>query len=104
VRMARHCENGQAVAEFLKDKSLKLVVDPVMISTSGAKLLKDDAVQVLCRELFPRASLLTPNLDEAVYLLEHPIRNRSELSDAARELYQRFGFASRETSFPYLFS
>lgn len=78
-------------AEFLKDKSLKLVVDPVMISTSGAKLLQSDAVQVLCRELFPLASLLTPNLDEAVYLLDHPIRNRSELSDAARELYQRFG-------------
>ena len=89
--MLYNAELIHAVAEFLKDKSVKLVVDPVMISTSGAELMQSDAVQVLCRELFPLASLLTPNLDEAAYLLRHPIQNRSELSAAARELYQLFG-------------
>lgn len=78
------------VAAFLQQHPVPLVLDPVMISTSRAQLLKADAVQTMCTELFPLANILTPNLDEAAYLLGHPIQNRDEHHTAARELYQHF--------------
>ena len=79
------------LASFLKEHPVKLVLDPVMISTSGSELLQVDAVQTMCEELFPLADLLTPNLDESVRLLGHAIENQKELQSAARELYDKFG-------------
>src|SRR5262245_21065344 len=58
----------EAVADFLGEQDVPLVVDPVMVAASGAKLLQDDAVSVLVRELFPRATVVTPNLHEACAL------------------------------------
>jgi hydroxymethylpyrimidine/phosphomethylpyrimidine kinase len=54
-----------AVAEFLADHRPPLVVDPVMVASSGAKLLQDDAVEALTKRLFPLATVVTPNLHEA---------------------------------------
>jgi hydroxymethylpyrimidine/phosphomethylpyrimidine kinase len=55
----------EAVAGFLEERSVPLVVDPVMVASSGARLLRDDAVEVLVRRLFPLATVITPNLHEA---------------------------------------
>jgi hydroxymethylpyrimidine/phosphomethylpyrimidine kinase len=54
-----------AVADFLAEHRVPLVVDPVMLASSGAKLLQDDAVETLVTRLFPLATLVTPNLSEA---------------------------------------
>jgi len=64
----------------------KLVVDPVMISTSGATLSDDATAQAMVRLLFPRALLVTPNLPEASHLLGRRIARRDEMEAAAREL------------------
>lgn len=56
------------VADFLHQRRVPLVVDPVMIASSGAKLLLDDAVDTLVSRLFPLATVVTPNLSEAIAL------------------------------------
>ena len=63
-----------------------VVLDPVMVSTSGHRLIQSDTAQVLVSELFPRASLVTPNLDEAALLLGRPIASEDELDAAATDL------------------
>jgi hydroxymethylpyrimidine/phosphomethylpyrimidine kinase len=55
----------ETVADFLSDHRVPLVVDPVMVASSGAKLLEDDAVESLVSSLFPLATVVTPNLLEA---------------------------------------
>ncbi|WP_454762639.1 bifunctional hydroxymethylpyrimidine kinase/phosphomethylpyrimidine kinase [Cupriavidus campinensis] len=64
----------------------RLVVDPVMISTSGAILSDDATSQAMVRLLFPRAMLVTPNLPEASYLLGRRIARRAEMEAAAADL------------------
>jgi hydroxymethylpyrimidine/phosphomethylpyrimidine kinase len=58
----------ETVAGFLDGRGVTLVVDPVMVASSGAKLLRDDAVQTLVARLFPLATVVTPNLQEAEVL------------------------------------
>jgi hydroxymethylpyrimidine/phosphomethylpyrimidine kinase len=70
-----------------------LVVDPVMVSTSGAQLLKPAAVKALCEVLLPLATLITPNLDEAEILMGEKLRSVTDLRAAARALHARFGCA-----------
>ena len=70
-----------------------LVVDPVMVATSGDRLLQDDAIALYRERLFPRAALVTPNLDEARVLLGGDIANVSEMLVAGRELAARYGCA-----------
>jgi hydroxymethylpyrimidine/phosphomethylpyrimidine kinase len=84
-----------AVAEVLSCLPQRplLVVDPVMIATSGDALLQPDAVAAYETLLFPMATLLTPNLDEAGALLRRKISRRQELADAAQELSGRYGCA-----------
>jgi hydroxymethylpyrimidine/phosphomethylpyrimidine kinase len=73
------------VADYLDERSVPLVVDPVMIASSGAKLLEDDAVDSLVARLFPLATVVTPNLDEAVALVGRKAPRR-ELAEALVEL------------------
>lgn len=84
-----------AVARFLKahGRGIPLVVDPVMVATSGAVLLRPEAVSALTRQLFPLATLLTPNLAEAEHLLGETISTTQAMHDAAQELHTRFGCA-----------
>ena len=63
-----------------------IVLDPVMIATSGARLLADDAIQTLRRKLLPMASVLTPNLPEAEALLEREIRDVDAMRTACDDL------------------
>src|SRR5438045_9234998 len=58
-------ESIETVADFLEQHRVPLVVDPVMLASSGARLLQDDAVETLVSRLFPLATIVTPNLNEA---------------------------------------
>ena len=71
----------------------RLVVDPVMVATSGARLLQPAALRVLQAVLFPLATVVTPNLAEAEVLLGCRIRTVPELRAAARALADRYGVA-----------
>lgn len=69
------------------------VIDPVMIATSGATLLEEDAVDALRKQLLSLATLLTPNLPEAAVLLDKTVSTPDEQRDAARRLSDMFGCA-----------
>ena len=71
-----------------------LVVDPVMVSTSGARLLKEDAEKTLKEKLLPLATLATPNLDEAEILAGQKIRSPEDLRSAARQIVSRYSCAA----------
>jgi hydroxymethylpyrimidine/phosphomethylpyrimidine kinase len=91
-------ENVSVVANFFqnskfKTKSLKLVVDPVMVSTSGARLLQPAAEKILNEKLLPLAALVTPNLSEAEILSGQKISSVEEMRAAARRIHSRFGGA-----------
>jgi hydroxymethylpyrimidine/phosphomethylpyrimidine kinase len=75
----------ETVADFLEGRGVPLVVDPVMVASSGAKLLEDDAVDALVRRLFPLATVVTPNLPEARALTGRDAPRR-ELAEALVEL------------------
>lgn len=70
-----------------------LVVDPVMVATSGDPLITPDAIAAYTGILFPMATVITPNLDEAAVLLGRPLRKLEELVPAAAELHSRYGCA-----------
>ena len=76
----------ETVAEFLERHPVPLVVDPVLIASSGAQLLQDDAVETLVQRLFPLAAVVTPNLPEAETLTGLPGASRRELAERLVEL------------------
>jgi hydroxymethylpyrimidine/phosphomethylpyrimidine kinase len=63
-----------------------VVLDPVMVATSGDRLIEEATVEVLRQELFPRASVITPNLDEAALLLGRPLADADALDAAAADM------------------
>jgi hydroxymethylpyrimidine/phosphomethylpyrimidine kinase len=83
----------EAVADYLANHPVPLVVDPVMVASSGAKLLQDDAIDMLVARLFPLATVVTPNLHEAQVLARRVQgpgpRTRLELAEAVHELGAR---------------
>lgn len=89
IGMVNDAETIFAIAETLKAYSLPhLVVDPVMVSTSGSRLMQDDALDVFCRELLPLATLLTPNVPEAEVLSGIKITDKGSMDKAARRVLQ----------------
>ena len=84
----------KAVADILtKHPDLALVVDPVMVASTGDPLLEPDALAAYRESLLPLARVITPNLPEAEVLLGREIPDESALEAAARELADRFGTA-----------
>ena len=80
------------IAESLKKWGARnIVVDPVMVSTSGARLIADDAVRTLAEELLPLAVLATPNIPEAEILAGLKISDEAGMTEAARVICERFG-------------
>jgi len=85
--------NVEVVAEWFANRRLPLVVDPVMLSTSGAVLLRPSAVKVLQKKLLPVAKLVTPNVPEAEALTGLRIREPEDLRTAVRTLFEKYGCA-----------
>jgi hydroxymethylpyrimidine/phosphomethylpyrimidine kinase len=93
--MLHSTANVRAVAHFFRrGQRPPLVVDPVMVSTSGVRLLKPAAIALLKETLLPLATLVTPNLDEAEILAGGKLSSVEDLRGAARELHRRFGCAA----------
>ena len=79
------------IAERLQHyKAENIVVDPVMVATSGSRLLEEDAVDTLKKELLPIATVITPNIPEAEALTGLQITNADSMEEAAHKLYESF--------------
>lgn len=80
------------IAEKLTFYNAKnVVVDPVMVATSGAKLISDDAVKLLTEKLFPVASLITPNIPETEALTGFTVSSKQDMENAAKKIYDKYG-------------
>lgn len=79
-------------AALRKYEAKHVVVDPVMVATSGARLIKEEAVAAL-EQLFALAEIITPNLPELSLLVGREITTKAEMKEAAKELHQRYGCA-----------
>jgi len=82
-----------AVADALAGVEAPIVLDPVMIATSGAALIAPDAVAAMRARLFPLATLITPNLPELAQLAGRPITSHEAMVEAAHDLAQSTGAA-----------
>ena len=67
-----------------------IVVDPVMVATSGDRLISADAVEALCKELLPRAAIITPNIPEVEIMIGREITDAAGMEQAAVMIYERF--------------
>ncbi len=84
----------EVVAEKLRAHAdIAKVIDPVMVATSGARLITDDAIKALKEKLLPLATVITPNVPEAETLSGLPLRCRADVREAARRLNGTFGCA-----------
>ena len=84
----------ETIAEKLKEYGAKnIVVDPVMVSTSGSKLLKDEAIESLKTCLFPLATVITPNIPEAEVIADTVIKDEKGMERAAQTIYKSYGCA-----------
>ena len=91
IGMVSDKELIKVIAAKLRQYEAKnIVVDPVMVATSGAKLISDDAADILKEELFPLASVLTPNIPEAEELIGRKITSAEEMIDAAKEISEKY--------------
>ena len=77
-------------ATLKKYNAKNIVVDPVMVATSGAKLISDEAIEILKAELLPLATVITPNIPEAEVLSGMTIKNEEDMIKAAKAIYEKF--------------
>ena len=90
--MVASSELIRVIAQKLKEYGAKnIVVDPVMVATSGAKLISDDAIETLKLELLPLADVITPNIPEAEVLSGMTIKNEDDMIAAAKVICEKFG-------------
>jgi hydroxymethylpyrimidine/phosphomethylpyrimidine kinase len=80
-----------AVAKAVRGIEAPLIVDPVIVATSGDRLLEADAIEAYKHKLFPLASLITPNIDEAEQLLGTKINDRESFFHSGQQLEAKFG-------------
>ena len=94
IGMVSSAELIQVIADKLTEYDAKnIVVDPVMVATSGARLISDDAIAVLKEKLLPLALLSTPNIPEAEVLSGMEIHSPEDMEKAAGRIYDEFGGA-----------
>ena len=77
--------------KFKEYKAENIVVDPVMVATSGARLISEDAIETLKKELLPLATLITPNIPEAEVLSEMKITDEARMVEAAKKSVKILG-------------
>lgn len=80
----------ESVAEIVRKYAIELVVDPVMVSTSGTALLEAAAVSAMKEKIFPLASWITPNIPEAELICQRKLDTPDDLAGAALQLYKQF--------------
>lgn len=91
IGMVSSREMIEMIARKLKEYDAKqIVVDPVMVATSGAKLISQDAIETMKKELFPLASVLTPNIPEAEILSCMDIANKEDMEKVAERIGQKY--------------
>lgn len=94
IGMVSSAELIQVIADKLTEYDAKnIVVDPVMVATSGARLISEDAIAVLKEKLLPLALLSTPNIPEAEVLSGMEIHSPEDMEKAAGRIYDAFGCA-----------
>ena len=94
IGMVSSKEIIEVIAAKLKEYNAKnIVVDPVMVATSGSSLMKDDAAFALCKQLLPLASIITPNIPEAEVLSGIKIENQQDMIKAAEKISESFAGA-----------
>ena len=94
IGMVSSAELIRVIADKLRHYGAKhIVVDPVMVATSGARLLREDAVDAMKECLLPLAEVLTPNIPEAEILAGMPIRSPEDMTTAARIISEQYGCA-----------
>lgn len=81
------------VADILRDYKLPLVIDPVMIASSGDSLIQQETITALEEHLLPLATLVTPNMDEASVLTKTPLHSLEDNTSAALELARRYNLS-----------
>ena len=92
IGMLHSAEIVTVVAEELRKYAIKnVVLDPVMVSTSGHRLIEDSAVGVLQSALMPLARIITPNIPEAEILLGRSISQQESMPEAAKSLAEKYG-------------
>jgi hydroxymethylpyrimidine/phosphomethylpyrimidine kinase len=92
--MLHSVEVIECVASLLAEyKISNIVLDPVMVATSGDKLIQDEAISALQEKLFPLARLITPNIPEAEIISGQKISNKDQLGDTAEQLARRFNLS-----------
>ena len=92
IGMVSEAELIRVIARKLKEyRASHIVLDPVMVATSGAKLISDDAISSLTEYLLPLAELITPNITEAEQLSGRAITSEEDMISAAREISSRYG-------------
>ena len=95
IGMVSSVEIIEVIADRLSAwNATNVVVDPVMVATSGARLIAEDAAEALTRRLFPLATVITPNIPEATALLDYEVDSERTQQNAAMLLTRRFGCAS----------
>lgn len=92
IGMVANSRQMHVIAETLRGYNAKnIVVDPVMVSTSGSRLMKTEAVNALTEEIFPLATVITPNIPEAEVLCGKQIRCKEDMMKAAKGIYKKYG-------------
>lgn len=87
IGMVNDATTIEAIADALVDYDIKiLVIDPVMVATSGSRLMQDDAVDIFRNKLLPMATLLTPNVPEAEVLSNMKITDEASMNEAAKRI------------------
>ena len=90
IGMVNTVEVALVIADILdRFKPGFVIFDPVMVSTSGSKLIQDETIEVLWRELFPRVDLITPNLNEAEILINRKIDSVDLMKEAAEAMVHK---------------
>lgn len=87
IGMVHSTELVQTIAKYLKQHpNIPVIFDPVMVATSGDRLIEEDTIQSIIQELFPIATIVTPNMDEAALITKMPVENTSDMLQAGEKL------------------
>lgn len=78
------------VIKQISSKKIPLIIDPIMVASSGKKLLTEDAIQTMIKQLLPLASIITPNIPEAELIINRKLESTLEIQIAAQELGEHY--------------